>query len=510
MAEEDRNLPSRHTRIKNNTELSDYRLRKREEFEDRVQRFRGVWVTYAKWEESQKDFTRARSVWERALGVDYRDSKLWLEYANFEMRGQFVNHARNVFDRATLLLPQVNRLWRDYIHMEEMLGNAAAARRVFERWMEWMPAQQLCPTVDLYKNFVSSQRRLQYEDEVRENPRHYDAWFDYIRLEESVGDQNRIEDVYERAIANIPRVQKKRYWRPYIYLWISYVLYQELDARNVDRTRELYKSCLETIPHDKFSFGKIWLMAARFEIRQLDIDRARRILGSAIGRAPKDKIFKNYIEMELRLGNIERCRKLYDKYLEWSPENSCVWSKFAELERSLAETERARALFERAINQPALDMPQVLWKAYIDFEISESEYERARALYERLLKRTKRLNVWISYAKFEASAVEKDSRDSNAHESKNEQKRECARLARAIFKRALSYFRTSAPELTEERVVLLEEWLDMESSFGELGNVDLVRVKLPKKLKKWRYVKTKDEPAAAYEEYVEYLFPEET
>lgn len=64
-----------------------------------------------------------------------------------------------------------------------------------------------------------------------------------------------------------------------------------------------------------------------------------------------------------------------------------------------------------------------------------------------------------------------------------------------MFERALSYFRTSAPELKEERAMLLEEWLNLESSFGELGNVDLVRVKLPKKLKKRRHIETEDGPA---------------
>lgn len=77
------------------------------------------------------------------------------------------------------------------------------------------------------------------------------------------------------------------------------------------------------------------------------------------------QIFKKYIEIELQLGNIERCRKLYEKYLEWSPENCYAWSKFAELERSLGETERARALFELAIDQPALDMPELLWKVLL-------------------------------------------------------------------------------------------------------------------------------------------------
>ncbi|KAK4394693.1 Crooked neck-like protein 1 [Sesamum angolense] len=578
-------------KITDATELGDYRLRKRKEFEDLIRRVRwnkSVWVKYAKWEESQKDYARARSVWERALEVDYRDHTLWLKYADFEMKNKFVNHARNVWDRATQLLPRVDQLWYKYIHMEEMLGNVAGARQIFERWMKWAPDQQgwlsyikfelryneverarsiferfvdCHPKVsawirfakfemkngeiararncyeravdklgddeeaeelfvafaefeekcketerarciykyaldhipkgraeELYKKFVAfekqygdregiedaivGKRRFQYEDEVRKNPLNYDAWFDYIRLEESCGDKQRIEDVYERAIANIPPAQEKRYWQRYIYLWINYALYEELDAQDVDRTRDVYN--LSVINLDL----KFCMQCVRFSMLVF-----------------RNQIFKKYIEIELQLGNIERCRKLYEKYLEWSPENCYAWSKFAELERSLAETERARALFELAIDQPALDMPELLWKAYIDFEISEAEYERTRALYERLLDRTKHLKVWISYAKFEASAMDEGLQESDLRET--------------VFERALSYFRTSAPELKEERAMLLEEWLNMESSFGEVGDVDLVRAKLPKKLKKRRQIETEDGPTG-YEEYIDYLFPEET
>jgi len=35
----------------------------------------------------------------------------------------------------------------------------------------------------------------------------------------------------------------------------------------------------------------MWLMAAQFEIRQKDLKAMRQILGSAIGMAPKDKVF---------------------------------------------------------------------------------------------------------------------------------------------------------------------------------------------------------------------------
>ena len=43
--------------------------------------------------------------------------------------------------------------------------------------------------------------------------------------------------------------------------------------------------------------------------------------------------------------------------------------------------------------------------------------------------------------------------------------------------------------------MLLEEWLNTEKSFDELGNVALVTAKLPKKLKKRRHIETTDGPA---------------
>lgn len=55
-----------------------------------------------------------------------------------------------------------------------------------------------------------------------------------------------------------------------------------------------------------------------------------------------------------------------------------------------------------------------------------------------------------------------------------------------MFEDALNHFRSSAPDLKEERAMLLEKWLNLEASSGELGDVSLVQSKLPKKLKKKR------------------------
>lgn len=63
------------------------------------------------------------------------------------------------------------------------------------------------------------------------NPHNYDAWFDYLRLVESDMDTETVREVYERAIANVPPIQEKRHWKRYIYLWINYALYEELEAK---------------------------------------------------------------------------------------------------------------------------------------------------------------------------------------------------------------------------------------------------------------------------------------
>jgi crooked neck len=100
--------------------------------------------------------------------------------------------------------------------------------------------------------------------------------------------------------------------------------------------------------------------------------------------------------------------------------------------------------------------------------------------------------VWLSFAKFEASAAQ-GQEDTIEH-------------ARAVFDRANTYYKESKPELKEERANLLEDWLNMEASFGD---VSAVQSKLPKKLKK-RMPITREDGETEYEEYIDYFFPEES
>eukprot|EP00948_MAST-09A_sp_MAST-9A-sp1_P001089 g1089.t1 len=647
-------------------ELRLFQLEKRKYFEDKIRMQRhhlGNWTKYADFEERQNEFERARSIYERALGVEGTSPKLWIRYVNMEMRHGFINRARNVWERCVAILPRHDQFWLKYAFMEEMAGNRGKARAIFERWMKWEPNPQAwftftkfeerglkkattpeakakalerarhvmnrylgChpsatayikvatweeqkwnkasaravwtrslselhdheKTPDLYlkfagfeerqneverarviykyaldhfgkqhsevreesdaertdqdgddtantaneeimkrlrealihfekkygdqkhvENAVLTKRRKKYEALVQASPFDYDAWFDYIRLEEAaledlvsssalssrlqlrrkrrrVNDEyeekktkeegdgarmnveaasetpvpnnnnnNRIRllpnlpknafdktrSLYKRAVANVPPVAEKELWKRYIYLWIKMALFEELVAQGPpENTRRVYRECLKTIPHHLFTFGKIWVYFAKFELRQLNLAGARKILGRGMGKCPlKKSIYESYIELESSLGNIDRCRKIYAKFLENFAEQPSVWIAFATLEANVGEEKRCRQIYEACITEleSDLEQPELVWKAYIDSEIgfanekvendmTESRtknedtvnsskrhwtmeysgaFTRVRALYERLLERVGHVKVWISFAKFEYDLV---------------------------------------------------------------------------------------------------------
>lgn len=600
-------------KITDKEELNSYRMTKRKEFEDQLRRQRqnmGMWIRYAKWEENQKEFERARSIFERAMDIDYRTPGTWLKYAEMEMRSGFANHARNVWDRAVQLLPRVDQLWYKYAHMEETLGNMQGARTVFERWMRWKPdtnawlsyiklesrcsgtrdqklgrcrqiyerllnthqdldsylryakweqknadvsrARQVYERAvdeigeesheakfflsfanmevqakehdrartifrfaldhipkhlaqDVYKQYTAfekqwgdkgsidhvilSKKRFEFEEQLKDNDKDYDVWFDYIKLEEQNGDKKRIRETFERAIAQVPPLQQKIYWRRYIYIWIKYAVFEELVSKDVERAQMVFQECLNTIPHELFTFSKIWLMFAHFHIRRHQLAECRQLLGEAVGKCPKIKLFNGYIELELQLGNVDRCRRLYEKLLEFAPENCFAWTKFAELEKSLDEIDRCRHIFELAVAREILDMPEVLWKSYIDFELEQGEHARVRALYDRLLAKTQHLKVWISRAQFEAGI-------------------ENTQGARDVFTKADKHFKQLGDDHKEERVMLLEAWRDFERQWGNQETNKAIKDKLPRRIKKKRKILDDAGNEAGWEEFYDYIFPD--
>ena len=461
-----------------------------------------------KWSEHEaKDIHLARRVYESALmelePEEARQARVFRQFAAFEERQGEYDRARVIYRHAIQMLHlEKNNQHPDTstvpdVTMEEDITDNERTRRD-ELYKAYVSFEKKHGTKDGIENVILTKQRTNYNTKLQTNPHDYDAWFEYAKLEEDHGSPSSVRDVYERAVSNIPpNGNEKQYWKRYIYLWIYYALYEELVMKDLDRASDVYQTCIDDIlPHSKFSFSKVWIYAAKLHVRRRDLNAARKLFGKAIGLCGKEKIFVEYIALELTLGEVDRCRALYNNYLKQMSYNCKAWSRYADLERSVGETDRCRALYELAVSQPALDMPELLWKGYIDFEIEEGEGDNARMLYERLLERTGHVKVWISYAQFEGTGIRIGG---NGPEE-----------ARVIFNRAYDCLKEGREGMKEERVLLLDAWRVFEKSYGDGASVAAVEAKMPRRIKRKR-MQTDEETGAelGWEEYFDYHFPDD-
>lgn len=435
----------------------------------------GTWLKWARFEQESGDSDTVREVFTLAidtLGDDFMDEKVFIAYARFESSLKEYERARVIYKYALERMPRSKsrNLYREYATFEKQFGDQDGIEEV-----------------------VISKRRVKYEEELSASPADYDIWFDYLRLEEDSGTVARTRDLYERAIAQIPQQAEKHYWRRYVYLWLYYAMYEEIEAQDVDRARAVYQSALKIVPHTNFTFAKLWSAFANFELRQNNVTAARKPFGHAIGRCPKAKLFKEYIEMELSLKEFDRCRQLYQKFLEYDPSSCYAWMQYAKLETELGDDDRARAIYEMGVNQSELDMPELLWKSFIDFEFEGEEYDRTRLLYERLLEKTSHVKVWVSYAQFELSVPELDVDEETSLQIARDR-------CRAVFVRAHAEMRKA--NVKEERVILLNRWADFESDHGTAETQKKVKSLNPERVKKQRQLDD-----GTIEEYYDYIFP---
>ncbi|GAA5956305.1 hypothetical protein JCM8115_001684 [Rhodotorula mucilaginosa] len=514
-----------------------------------------AWSAYIKLEVRYQELDRASKLYERLINC-HPEPKHFVKWAKFEEERGNVDRAREIYQMGFEFYGQDEEgidksqsLYSAFAKMEVRHKEYDRARVIYKFALERLPRSRSSQLYASYSNFekqfgdrsgievtVLGKRRLQYEEELSHESRNYDVWFDYARLEEDAyrsengsGDAlKRVREVYERAVAQVPPSEEKRHWRRYIFLWLNYALFEELDTKDLQRAREIYRACLKLVPHKKFTFAKVWVQFAEFEVRQQDLDAARKILGMAIGMCPKEKLFKDYVDLELRLREFDRCRIIYQKWLEFDPSNASAWIKFTELESVVGEYDRVRAIYELAVDQPSMDMPELIWKSWIDFEYDEEEYDRARELYERLLRRTSHVKVWVSFAQFEANVGlaeaaalsgendddEDDDEEGGAAQPKapvevdqaavEAAKQQGLERARKVFERG--YADLKKKSLKEERVVLLEAWKALEAAHGDSASLAKVEGMMPRVVKKMRKV---EGDASMMEEYYDMIFADD-
>lgn len=530
-----------------------------------------LWFMYVQTEESLANFRGVRSVFERWL-LWKPPKQVWQTYIAFEQRYDEVENVRLLYVRYALEFPGESEVWLNWA-LSEMSGvsdsvSIARIRGIFETgidtlvkygniqndgkfleflasWANWeVSVRETERAGAIYKtvldlDFISKDQKteisenftefeskhggnedalrlkklLQYEKELLQNPQDHDLWWEYVKLQETEKPAEEIVEVLKSSVQSKPtHKQKLIWWRRYVFLWIKLAWLQEFSLGAIDDARQTWKSSLELMAKEKFSFAKLWILYAEFELRNQNLDVSRKILGRAIGQTskygPKHKVFKYYISHEKKLGEWERVRKLYEKWLElalvWGleAESLAVLKEYVEFEMSHEETERCVEIFKAVISfgKSANYKLTDYFAAFIEYLKDEMLYDHARDVFRQWLEVSSNSEVWTTFALFESQILSPGQMDQLESASGDEIQFSVGShhlaATRAVFNEAYKFYRSANDGVNA--IELLDAWKQYESDHGTPETVKSVEEKVPASVRKRRTVNGVEE---VYEEY---------
>ncbi|EZG65629.1 putative crooked neck-like pre-mRNA-splicing factor [Gregarina niphandrodes] len=466
-----------------------------------------AWMSYVKFEERTGELQNAREVLRRMTEL-HRTQEAYMKAAKWEESVRNVDGTRYWYEKAVGTVqatPLTESFFIKWARFEELQGDYGKTTAIYRKGLEVLGAgsilhggfvnfQKRQGEVEDVEDLVLTWRKKQYEAQLEKASGYdYDLWYMLINLEQQLypKDPERVRRLYEGVLAKKPKSDQKKDWKRYFYVLLNWAIFEEVTAKDVNRARSVYQ-CLadNVIPHKKFSFAKLWYLWAQFELRICvdDVTPARLVFGRAIGQYPNHKIFKRYIEMELKLGEIDRCRLVAARYVEHQPQNPRSWLALIDIELLVKDYQRANRIFEIALTHKGIQNREELWKHYISVESNLGNIQKARNLYERLFVESEHWKVLQALVEFEWKT---------AHDTER---------ARQACRRAINLCKENS--LDAERAAMINTWLNLEKALGSPATVKMVEEQIPRKVKKRRSVVAED--GLKYtEEYTAYIFQDE-
>jgi crooked neck len=372
-----------------------------------------AFLAFVEFECRVGEFARARSIFERLLIMHpFEDS--FLRYADFELKLKQFARARNIFERGIEALRPSELLITRFAQFEESEGEIERTRALFKYGIE-----QLSNSSELKEKFLGFEKRYgggsdlegaviqsrisRYEQILEAAPMSHEIWFELTQVRQIFSSVEVARATFERALSNRPSpAQEKRDWGKFVLIGISFATFEEKTGKNIENARSVFHRIISIVPHKKFTFSRLWILYAYFEIRQQDLRTARTVLGHALGTCPRPAIFDAYIEIELLLRNDDRVRILLRKFVETIPSDLRGWVKFAQFESARGNIDEARGIFEAAIESQAIDSTDLLWSIYIDFESKVGNIQNIRNLYRRGIEAQNQIDLWKGWIMLEA------------------------------------------------------------------------------------------------------------
>ncbi|OEH78421.1 putative XPA-binding protein [Cyclospora cayetanensis] len=313
-----------------------------------------LWIAFARFYEAHGDLENAAKVFERAVQASFRTiddlASVWCEAVEMHLRhGLFKEALRLVRSavrssrksqeakEAQSRLFRSVKLWALTADVEEMFGSMETVRACYDKMF-----QLKVITPQLVINFAHYlEERGYYEESFR---------------------------VYERGIAAFHWPHVNAIWLMYLTKFVS-----RYRSTKLERARELFQQATADVP-PKYA-KNLFLLYAKLEETYGLAKHALAIYSAATKAVlPEDKLdmFCVYIARTSELFGVARTRKIFEEAIETLPSKDVrrVCMRYATVEKSLGEIDRARAIYQHAANLCDPTKDQEFWDEWRNLEVA--------------------------------------------------------------------------------------------------------------------------------------------
>ncbi|XP_021770886.1 pre-mRNA-splicing factor SYF1-like [Chenopodium quinoa] len=331
-----------------------------------------LWVAFAKLYESHKDLANARVIFDKAVQVNYKAvdhlASIWCEWAEMELRHKNFKGALDLMRRATAV-PSVEvkrrvaadgyepvqmklhkslKLWTFYVDLEESLGTLESTRAVYESILDIRIA-----TPQIIINYAMLLEEHKYfEDAFR---------------------------VYERGVKIFKYPHVKEIWVTYLSKFVK-----RYGKTKLERARELFENAVETAPGE--CVKPLYLQYAKLEEDYGLAKRAMKVYDQATKAVPaseKLSMYEIYIARAAEMFGVPKTREIYEQAIQSGlPDKDVITMcmKYAELEKSLGEVDRARAVYLYASTFADPRIVPDFWNQWHEFEVQHGNEDTFREM----------------------------------------------------------------------------------------------------------------------------------
>ncbi|XP_047333850.1 pre-mRNA-splicing factor SYF1 [Impatiens glandulifera] len=331
-----------------------------------------LWVAFAKLYENHNDLNNARVIFDKAVQVNYKTvdnlASIWCEWAEMELRNKNFKGALVLMRRATaepsvevkrrvaadgnepvqIKIHKSLRLWTFYVDLEESLGTLESTRAVYER------------ILDL--RIATPQIIINYAMLLEEHKYFEDAF-----------------KVYERGVKIFKYPHAKDIWVTYLSKFVK-----RYGKSKLERCRELFEHAVEVAPAE--SVKALYMQYAKLEEDHGLAKSAMKVYDQATKAVPpheKLSMYEIYIARAAEIFGVPKTREIYEQAIESGlPEKDVktMCMKYAELEKSLGEIDRARGVYVYASQfaDPRSDLD--IWDKWNEFEVQHGNEDTFREM----------------------------------------------------------------------------------------------------------------------------------